>query len=222
MSIFSLIFGNKKELPFNKIIRFQRVKSDYIPEIGDELNIWNKENTSQLNLYAKGSIGRQGLVGTTTNSTICHHLNETENLFVENKIVGLTNSSIDLLINMYVDKKAVEELYLSYKNQWIESLNKKYTPRSSWELRFYSTETIQKNDILLNTIDKNEIANYFQREYETIWLTNLKGEKLSAENHIRSGGIEKTLRAIFSGYELIILNFKKEVNWYYLEIGIKR
>jgi len=219
MGIFSFLFGDSKKLPFNKTIRFEK-KSDFSINIGDELNLWNKPNTSQLYLYIKGSTGNSGLAGVTKNSTISYHLEETDNLFIENEVVALTSNSIHLLINMFTDEKAVEKMQQNYQTEWIEKLNKKYTPRTSWELRFYSKLKISKNDLLIKTIDKSQILEYYQKENDAIWLTNLKNEKLPAENYIRSGGAEKTLRAVFSGHEIKILTFKKESNWYYLEVGI--
>jgi len=222
MGILTSIFGNSKKLPFKETVRFERKESEFEVSIGDEVKIWNKPNSKQLNLYAKGSAGGNGLIGTKLDSTISYHLNNTENLFIENKVVGLTKNSIDLFINMYADKKAVQEIQQNYKTEWIDKLNKKYNPKSNWELRFYSENKIGKNDFLIKTIDKSQIEEFYQRDIETIWLTDKSGERLTAENHIRLGGTEKTLRAIFSGNELEIMNFKKEHNWYYLEIGIKK
>lgn len=222
MGILTNIFGNSKKLPFKKIIRFERKKSEFEVNVGDELNIWNKPNTKELNLYAKGTVGGNGLVGTTLNSIISHHLNKTENLFIENKVVGLSKNTIDLFINMYADKKTVEEIEQNYKTEWIEKLNKKYNPRSNWELRFYSEDKIEENNFLIKTIDKSQIEEFYKKNKETIWLTDKNGEKLSAENSISTAGYEKTLRAIFSGHELEVQNFKKEYNWYYIEIGIRK
>jgi len=222
MGILSSIFGRNKKLPLKKTIKFKRVKSEFKINIGDELKIWNKPNTKQLNLYVKGSAGGNGLVGTKINSTISHHLNNTENLFIENKVVGLTKNSIDLFVNMYADKKAIQKTQQNYKTQWIEKLNKKYNPKSSWELRFFSENKIGKNDFLIQTIDKCQVEEFYQKDDQTIWLTDINGNKITAENRIRSGGTEKTLRAIFSGHELEVLEFKKEDFWYYLEVGIKK
>lgn len=149
-------------------------------------------------------------------------MNNTENLFIENKVVGLSKNSIDLFVNMYADKKAVQETQQNYKTQWIEKLNKKYNPKSSWELRFFSENKIGKNDFLIQTIDKCQVEEFYQKDDQTIWLTDINGNKITAETRIRSGGTEKTLRAIFSGHELEVLEFKKEDFWYYLEVGIKK
>jgi hypothetical protein len=222
MGILTSIFGNNKKLPFKETVRFERKESEFEVNVGDEVKIWNKPNTKQLNLYAKGSAGGNGLIGTKIDSTISYHLNNTENLFIENKVVGLTKNSIDLFINMYTDKKTVQVIQQNNKSEWIENLNKKYNPKSSWELRFYSENKIGKNDFLIQTISKSQIEEFYQKDDETIWLTDKNGEKISAENRIRSGGTEKTLRAIFSGNEIEILNFKKDHNWYYIEIGIKK
>ena len=143
-------------------------------------------------------------------------------MFVENKIVGLTKNSIDLSIKIFEDKKAVQENQQNNKTEWIEKMNKKYNPKSSWELRFFSKMKIGENDFLIETIDKSQIEEFYQKDDQTIWLNDKKGNKISAENRIRSGGIEKTLRAVFSGHELEVLEFKKEDFWYYLKVGIKK
>lgn len=85
-------------MPFKKTVRFERNESEFEVNIGDEVKIWNKPNTKQLNLYVKGSSRGNGVVGTILDSTISHHLNNTENLFIENKIVGLTYLSICTLM----------------------------------------------------------------------------------------------------------------------------
>ena len=222
MGILSNIFGNTKKLPFKKTVRFERLKSEYKISIGDEINIWNKPNTKQLNLYAKSSAGGDGLVGIKIDSTISYHLNKTDNLFIENKIVGLTKNSIDLYVNIEVNKKAFEENQQDYKTQWIEKLNKKYNPKSSWRLCFYSKIEILKNDFLIQTIDKSQIEEFYQSNKDTIWLTDKNKNRLPVENRISSTENQRTLRAVFSGHELEILDFKKDHNWYYIEIGIKK
>jgi hypothetical protein len=222
MGILTNIFGKSKRLPFKKTIQFERKNSEFGINVGDELNIWNKPNTKEVNLYAKGFVGGNGLVGTTSNSTISFHLNKTENLFVENKVVGLTKNTIDLHINMYCDKNAAEENQKNHKSEWIEKLNKKYNPKTSWELRFYSENKIEEKDFLIKMIDKNQLEDFYQKDTETIWLTKKNGERIIAENSIRSGGTEKTLRASFSGHELKVIDFKKENNWYYIEIEVTK
>jgi len=221
MGILEKIFGASKSLPFKETVRFERIKSDFKVNIGEKLNIWNKPNTQQVLLYAKGSSGGNGLVGIASNSTISYHLRNTNDLFIETKVVGETNSSIDLFIHLYSDLKATHEIQLNHKTEWIERLNKVYHPKTSWELRFYSETSINRDDFLIQTIDKSQIEEYYQKDDQTIWLTDRKGEKLPVENRIRSGGAEKTLRAIFSGHELHVLSFKKEHPWYYIEVGIK-
>ena len=70
MGFFSFLFGTTKSsegLPFYANVKFNRVKSEYKIEIGKELNIWSKPNSSIVNLYAKGSIGGNGIVGTINN-----------------------------------------------------------------------------------------------------------------------------------------------------------
>ena len=56
---------------------------------------------------------------------------------------------------------------------------------------------------------------------ELIWLENLEGEKLNAENTAYTEDINKTLRAIFTGHEIEIKFITKDRNYYTLEIGKK-
>ena len=61
MGLLTSFFEKNKNLPFKKTIRFERSKTELDVSMGDELNIWNKPNTKQLNLYTKGSTGGNGL-----------------------------------------------------------------------------------------------------------------------------------------------------------------
>lgn len=185
------------------------------------MKIWNKPNTKLINLYAKGTVGRNGLVGTKSDTILSYHLQNTQDLFIENKVIDIKQNSINLSIKMYADKKAVQEILQKHKTEWIEKLNKKYNPKSSWELRFFSENKIKKQDVLIQTIDKNQIEEFYKNDAQTIWLIDKNNKKISAENRVRSSGTEKTLRAIFSGHKLEVLELRKEHCWYYLQIGIK-
>jgi len=164
MGIFDLIFGKKETLPFTKIVSFERVESDFQIEIGDQVSLWNKPNTNQVNLDAKGSVGGDGLVGVTRNDTISEHLSETKFIFVENKI--------------------------------------------------------QKGNLQIRTISTDQINEFYDKIDEAIWLEDKNGVKLDAENRIRNGWTEKTLKAVFTGHKLEIKEFKKDHNWYYIIVGV--
>jgi len=222
------MFANKQavidsqKLPFYKTVKFERIDSEFYIEIGEELILWNKPGTDQVNLYARGSIAGSGLVGVTRNSIISHHLGKTKYLFVETKIVGLTKSRIDLLVNMFADEQAVIRNQELQRSKWIKKVQKKYNPKTCWELRFYSDIKLNKNELNIKTISKNEINEYYECKDETVWLTNNNGLKLAAESRIRGGGIEKTLRAVFTGHELEIKDIILDYNWCYLTVGIKK
>lgn len=221
MGILNFLFGNKRKLPYNKTVEFKRIVSDFEIEVGDKLNLWNKPNTNQINLYAKGSIDGSGLVGYTNNSTIRYHLSKTKFLFTETKVVKLTNNQIFLDINMFADQEAVIENQKNQRIKWIDLVQKKYSPKTNWELRFFSDIPITMNNLKIATISKDQISEYYHRKDETIWLTDKNDVKLDAENRIREGGTEKTLRSVFSGHELEIKKLEKDYNWYYLEVGVK-
>lgn len=220
MGIFDFIFGKNDTLPFTKIVSFERVESDFQLEIGDQVSLWNKPNTNQVNLYAKGSVGGDGLVGVTWNDTISKHLSENKFLFVENKIVDLTNNRIDLFINLYSDEKAVLDKVANQKANWIENIQKKYYPKANWELRFFSEKKIKKSNLQIKTISIDQVNEFYDKQEEAIWLEDNDGVKLDAENWIRNGGTEKTLKAVFTGHKLEIKEFKKDHKWYYIIVGV--
>lgn len=222
MGILSFLFGNTKELPLKKIISFERKKSDYKINIGEELNIWNKPHSNQINLYALSSIGAEGLVGTTFNSTISYHLQNTNDLFIENKIVSISENSIGLSIYIYSDSNAVKQNYQDSVDDWEEKIMKKYNPKSNWTIRFYSENLLDKNNIKINTIEKENIKDFYIKSNEAIWLTDKNGIKIEVENRLYAEDTNKTLRAIFSGHQLEIFAMYRDNNYYTFEIGVKK
>ena len=222
MGILSSFFGNSKKLPFNKTVKFKRVNSKLVIELGDELNIWNKPNSKILHLYTKGSSGGGGLVGTKSDDIISYHFNKTDNLFVENKVVGVSEDSIDLKVHLYVDNDLIHKEEQKYKLEWVDRINKKYNPKTSWELRFESESEIDKDNFIVQTITKDEAEEYYLKQEKAIWLTDKKGNKIPAENRTYSSGIEKTLRAVFSNHIIEVLSIKKENSFYCIEIGIMK
>ncbi len=221
MGIFDFIFGSKNKLPFSKTVSFERIESDFKLDIGDQVNLWNKPNTNLINLYAKGSAAGNGLVGVTSNSIISKHLSKTKFLLVENEIVGLTSNRIDLFVKLYTVEKVFIENSTKQRSVWLENMQKKYNPKANWEVRFFSESEIQKDNLQIKTISKDQIGEFYEKQEEMIWLTDNIGLKLNAENRIRQGGTEKTLRAVFTGHILEIKEFKKDDYWYYLMVGIK-
>ncbi len=222
MGFLDFIFRKKEELPFQKTIRFTRIEAEIDIKIGYEPKIWNKPNSNQIYLYSRGSIGGNGLIGVTYNSFISHQLRNTEYLFIETKIVGVTVKHFDLYVKIFKDKEAVIQNQENQKAKWIESLQKKYNPKTNWELRFFSKKKIPNYDLRVNVVSRDCITDYYEKLNEAIWLIDSEGVKIEAENNIRNGGTEKTLRAVYSGHELEIKQIKKEDYWYYLEVRTKR
>lgn len=224
MGFFSFLFGTTKSsesLPFENIIKFNRIKSEYKIEIGEELNIWSKPNSSIVNLYANGSVGGSGIVGTINSKFLNNHLENTENLFIENEIIDFDNNYINLKIRMFVDKKMVENNQKEYQDEWLKKILSKYNPKTNWFLRFYSENKLDKSKIKIKTVEKENLHNYNNYSKELIWLENLEGEKLNAENTANTEDINKTLRAMYTGHELEIKFITKDRNYYTLEIGKK-
>lgn len=224
MGFFSFLFGTSKSsenLPFEGNIKFNRIKSEYQIEIGDELNIWSKPNSSIVNLYAKGSVSRSGTVGTINNMFINNHLENTEHLFVENEIINFDNNYINLRIKMYVDENLTKNIQKEYQDEWVKKILSKYNPKTNWSLRFYSESKLEKNKIKIKIIEKENLPNYDNYSKELIWLENLEGEKLKVENTAYTEDINKTLRAIYTGHEIEIKFITKDRNYYSLEVGKK-
>lgn len=224
MGFFSFLFQTTKSsenLPFENIIKFNRIKSEYKIEIGEELNIWSKPNSSIVNLYANGSIGGSGIVGTTNNKFLNNHLENTDHLFIENEIIDFDNNYINLKIRMFVDKNLAENDQKENQDEWLKKILSKYNPKSNWSLRFYSENKLEKSKIKIKSVDKENLNDYNSYSKELIWLENLEGEKLNAENTAYTEDINKTLRAIFTGHEIEIKFITKDRNYYTLEIGKK-
>lgn len=224
MGFFSFLFQTTKSsenLPFENIIKFNRIKSEYKIEIGEELNIWSKPNSSIVNLYANGSIGGSGIVGTTNNKFLNNHLENTDHLFIENEIIDFDNNYINLKIRMFVDKNLAENDQKENQDEWLKKILSKYNPKSNWSLRFYSENKLEKSKIKIKSIDKENLNDYNSYSKELVWLENLEGEKLNAENTAYTEDINKTLRAIFTGHEIEIKFITKDRNYYTLEIGKK-
>lgn len=224
MGFFSFLFQTTKSsenLHFENIIKFNRIKSEYKIEIGEELNIWSKPNSSIVNLYANGSIGGSGIVGTTNNKFLNNHLENTDHLFIENEIIDFDNNYINLKIRMFVDTNLAENDQKENQDEWLKKILSKYNPKSNWSLRFYSENKLEKSKIKIKSVDKENLNDYNSYSKELIWLENLEGEKLNAENTAYTEDINKTLRAIFTGHEIEIKFITKDRNYYTLEIGKK-
>lgn len=224
MGFFSFLFGTTKSsesLPFEGNIKFNRIKSEYEIEIGKELNIWSKPNSSIVNLYAKGSVGGNGIVGSINNKFINNHLENTENLFIENEIIEFDNNYINLKIKMFVDENLTENIQKEYQDEWLKKMLSKYNPKANWSLRFYSESKLEKSKIKIRVIEKDNLPNYNNYSKELIWLENLEGEKLEVENTAYTEDINKTLRAIYTGHEIEIKFITKDRNYYTLEVGKK-
>jgi hypothetical protein len=222
MRILTFLFGNKKDLPFKKKISFERENIDIDLDIGEELNIWNKPQSNQVNIYAKGTIGGQGLVGTTFNSSISYHLQNTDDLFIENKIVSLSKNRIDLFIHLYADSNAAKQNFKNEIENWVNKMTKKYNPKKNWTIRFYSDNKLDEDEIIIKTVEKENIKDFYTKSNETIWLTDKNGAKLEIENRLYAQDTEKTLRTLYSGHKLEIFAMYRDNNYYFFEIGIKK
>ena len=224
MEFFSFLFGTTKSsesLPYEGNIKFNRIKSEYVIEIGKEINIWSKPNSSLVNLYAKGSVGGNGIVGSINNKFINNHLENTKNLFIENEIIDFDNNYINLKIKMYVDENLNKNIQKEYQDEWLKKMLSKYNPKTNWSLRFYSESKLEKSKIKIRIIEKDNLSNYNNYSNELIWLENLEGEKLEVENTAYTEDIIKTLRAIYTGHEIEIKFITKDRNYYTLEVGKK-
>lgn len=181
MGFFSFLFGSSKsveKLPFEGSIKFNRIKSDYKIEIGDELNIWSKPNSTIVNLYVKGSIGGNGIVGYANNKFLNNNLENTEYLFIENEAIHIDNNYINLKIKMYVDNESIENSQKKHEEEWLKKTLSKYNPKTNWSLRFYSENELDKTNLKIKIVEKETLSNYYNNAKGLIWLENVVEKNL--------------------------------------------
>jgi len=215
------LFKRVSDVPFQKEYRFDRIDSDYSVQVGDFLKIWNKPETEIIHLYAKGSSGGMGLIGKTIDKTLSHHLSNTKYLFVETRVIDVDDRRIHLDIKMYVDKEKVLSKDNEQRNKWLKLATKSYNPTSYWELRFFSNEDLNLDGVNVACISSDDLDKYYEHQLNSVWLIDRNGNKINAESQVRNNGIEKTLKAKFSGHELSVKHIVIEKPWHYIEIGIK-
>lgn len=207
--------------PFTSTISFNRrhkhISYGFEVNVGDEVNMWLMPDTDRVNLYAIGSAGGMGLLGSTISSKLSSYLREPQFLFIQTKIIRFDDATVDLYVKMRFDRERVEKITDNHRQKWIDSVNKKYNPKIKWCLRFYSENPIN-SDFKIDTITKSQIDDFYDKSNEAIWLTDKYGVRIEAENSISSEETTKTLRAVFSGHELIVKSFHKEHPWYYVNV----
>jgi|GEM_PF-5677467 len=108
-----------------------------------------------------------------------------------------------------------------FKGRWIKTLNKTYHPVSSWVIEFHSKVDIKKDNFKIETICKNQIEEYFNKQGDAIWLVDNNGKKIPALSQTGAEQEKKTLRAVFSGHELKILTVKNKNNTHFIKVGAK-
>lgn len=220
MGLLDFFFRTKNVLPFSKVITFDRIESDFYLDVGDQVSLWNKPNTTKINLYAKTSADGQGLVGVAYNTAISSQLGKTKFLIVENKIVGLSVTRIKLLVRMYVDEETVIRREQEQKLDWIAKIQKRYNPKKSWEIRFISEQELHQENLQIKTISKSQVSDFYTNQDDAIWLSDNYGMKLNTENRVLQSATEKTLRAVFSNHILSIKKVRKEHDWYHITVDV--
>jgi hypothetical protein len=213
-----LFSSSKKANTNNGILNIKRIPcEEFIVSQNDYVNLWNRPETDEINIYAKGSAAGRGKIGTFINYNIADHLRKGGQY--KANIVNLTNKRIFLNVDLLQEFKTIEDYRREQNLRIIEQLKKNYNPKNSWTLRFIINRDdfdiknigLQTNDIG-TTISKIEIFS------ENIWLVNTFGERIEATNHSNLDGMVKTLRAIFSGHTLVMKPLKKEGVYQIFEI----
>lgn len=212
--------SSQNKLPYSKIIRFKRLNPNAIIKIGEELNLYEVPNSNKINFYVPGTIGNTGLAGYIYNSFIYNHLLNTEYLVIENEVKFVNNSYIDLEIKLYTDKESIIKQNESYKTDWVNSILKKYKPKSEWSLRFYTTEKINFDDLQIKVVEKELISDFYNKPQDAIWLEDANNTKISVENYIHSPDVTKTLKATYSGHVLKIKRIEKDRNYFTIIVEI--
>lgn len=220
MNIWNFLFGTKKtsqiKIGIPIVISFKREQPGEVStKIGDLVNLWVRPETNQINAYLKGSIGGQGLVGTTFNDSVNKHLKTIKHH--EARIVHVSNTSLE--IEIILKDSGIDE---TRKGQLLAQLQKKYNPNKNWILKFtLLTNARTDKEISIGFNDSNRIAESLDDIRSNIWLENHDGMKISDKNWSHNEDVIKTLRAIYSGHSLDLEFLLKEHDVFYFEVSIR-
>ena len=123
-----------------KVGRYSRAEYEPIP--GEYVKLWNKPDTDEINFYAKGSDGGQGLLGWITIKEISDHLRKSG--LYEATITTCGPSYFHVQVQLKDEYKTPEDYRREQHEKWEEQLKKRYKPKSDWSVRFLMKEGFRK------------------------------------------------------------------------------
>ena len=214
MNFFKKLFTESEPVDQNvEQIKVARIQSDEFDiNLHDKVNIWNRPDTNEINIYAKGSGGGRGKVGIFQSEKIAQHLQK-GGLYTAT-IVKLNLFKIELEIELIQEFKTAEDYRSEQNERYTEQLKKTYKPKNPWTVNYIiEQENVNKKALKIMTNDLATTINNIDNFRDNIWLVDKDGYKINAVNHSNSDDIMKTLRASFSGHNLVI-SFKKQEGAY--------
>ena len=200
-------------------VKFDRIESDNPVEIREELPLLENQELELIDVYGKDYADDKGKLGSSDPDFIDSNLEKAELLFVENEVVDMESNSIAENVEMSLDEEVIDESEREQRDEWSKKLRPKFNPKTYLSLRFQCEQELFKTKMKIKCVDKEISGRYWNKVNDSIWLENLEGQKIPAENASYQSDIIKTLCTIYSGHELEIKLIKKEGNYHNLEIG---
>lgn len=222
MGFFSFLFKPRKVVPKptpEDNVKFDRIESDNPVEIGEELPLLENQELELIDVYEKDYGEDKVKIGSSDRDFIDSNLEKAELLFVENEVVDIEIDSIAVNVEMSIDEDVIDESEREQREEWSKKIRPKFNPKTYLSLRFQCEQELFKTKMKIKGVDKEISGRYWNKVSDSIWLENLEGQKIPAENASYQSDIIKTLCAIYSGHELEIKSIKKEGNYHNLEIG---
>lgn len=222
MGFFSFLFKPRKVVPKptpEDNVKFDRIESDNPVEIGEELPLLENQELELIDVYEKDYGEDKVKIGSSDRDFIDSNLEKAELLIVENEVVDIEIDSIAVKVEMSIDEDVIDESEREQREEWSKKIRPKFNPKTYLSLRFQCEQELFKTKMKIKGVDKEISGRYWNKVSDSIWLENLEGQKIPAENASYQSDIIKTLCAIYSGHELEIKSIKKEGSYHNLEIG---
>lgn len=188
---------------------------DVTPLVGEEVKLWRKPNTDQVNIYVKGTVGGEGLIGFIENEQIANHLSVGGQY--KAVISRFDYNYLYLSLALKDEYKTLEDYREEQKEKWEDEILKPYKPKLNWEVVFDLSTTSKKDkNIALGYNSKKDLN--FNELNSNIWLQDDEGNIISITNKSGSATTIKTLRALYSDYRLNLEFSRKEYGHYYFTV----
>jgi len=90
MGLFS---RNKKTLPLKKTFIFHNQTSKF--DMFEDVKLWLRPNTNQINFFEKGTYGGQGLIGNVNDKIITFYVKKGD-FNIQSKVISINNTTITI------------------------------------------------------------------------------------------------------------------------------